>query len=33
MPTLELNVESNPQELIAFRRNELDFKLKFTFLM
>ena len=31
MPTLELSVESNPQELIAFRRNELDFKLKFTF--
>jgi len=30
MPTLELSVESNPQELIAFRRNELDFKLKFT---
>ena len=30
MPTLELRVESNPQELIAFRRNELDFKIKFV---
>jgi len=30
MPTLELSVESNPQELIAFRRNELDFKIKFV---
>ncbi|MFP3215599.1 MAG: hypothetical protein RXR32_03580 [Candidatus Micrarchaeota archaeon] len=30
MPNLELSIESNPQELIAFRRNELDVKLKFT---
>jgi len=30
MPNLELSIESNPQELMAFRRNELDVKLKFA---
>jgi len=30
MPNLELSIESSPQELMAFRRNELDVKLKFA---
>jgi len=30
MPNLELSIESDPQELMAFRRNELDVKLKFA---